>query len=143
VFTNLAREYGLDQAGAQKMIDLHLAVAETVQKNAQEQFEQQAAAEAQAWREQIQKDPELGGARLPQTQQLVDAFQTSVLEVIGIKSSDFVQALGNRAVHPVLVQMMAKLGKMVSEDPVNMAGSGGGESGETAAQRMYANSGMR
>ena len=141
VFTNLAKEYGLDQEGAQKMVDLHLAVAQTVQKNAMETFANLAETEAQGWRDQIQRDAELGGKNLPQTQKHIDAFQDNVLSTLGISAKEFTEAVGHRGVHPVMVRMMSALGRLVSEDPVNLGGGTPNGDGKTPEQRMFATSG--
>lgn len=138
VFTELGQKYGLDQDGAQGMIDLSLKVQETAVNATLEHLEQQTQQEIQGWRDALQSDKELGGDNLETTQKLVTAFEST-----GLASNELLDVLESKGLiyHPEMVKMMTTIGKMVSESPINFAGGDGAGDGMTPAQKMFAKSG--
>ena len=138
VFTELGQKFGLDQEGAQGMIDLSLKVQEQAIAETRAAIEAEAETEKQGWRDALHADKELGGANLEATQQLVTAFEST-----GLASDGLIDALNDKGLlqHPEMVRMMTTIGRMVSENPVNLGGGETADDGMTPAQRMYRTSG--
>lgn len=107
-FEPLARELGLTQEQANKMVELH---AQSLMK-ANEAAREQIASQMQQWNESLRTDPDFGGAKFNENvaiaQKAVQAFGppelTQVLNETG---------LGN---HPALVKTFHQIGKAISED---------------------------
>lgn len=116
-FTPIAKELGLTQDQAQKVVDLHTAAIAKVEGRIREQWSQTQ----EQWREASKGDAEIGGAKLAETvtvaKKALEKFGTpglvEVLESTG---------LGN---HPEVIRFVAKIGRSVSEDA--LAGMSSGE----------------
>lgn len=127
-FKPLAKEFGLSQEQAQKLVDLYAG-------------KQAAAAEAQAqawreaqeqWVEQAKADKEIGGAKFEQNvataKKALDKFGTPELfEALSLTGA------GN---HPEFVRFCARVGKAISEDTLVSPQSATG-SPKSLEERMY------
>lgn len=127
-FKATARELGLSQDQAQKLIDLDVKRAQ-----AQQSAMMQAS---KAWAEATASDPEIGGDKLAENQGLAKkalaAFGTPELVDLLDKSG-----LGN---HPEVVRVFVRAGKAISEDRIV---TGQAQAGSTrTAQSIYAASNM-
>lgn len=137
VFTELASKYGLDQEGAQSLVDLGLQIQTTALQQAQAQADQESEATRAEWQAQLRSDQELGGKNLPETQKNVTAFEKT-----GLASPELISILKETGLvyHPEFVRMMNAIGKMSQENPVSIGGVGGAEPVDPVT-KMFANSG--
>jgi len=114
--TPIFKELGLDDARAQKVVDLYAnevlpGVAQQVQG---ETLRLLGMSDIAKWTEQVKADPEIGGANLEENlamaAQARDAFATPKLRELLTASR-----LGN---HPEVVRLFAKIGRKVGEGTV-------------------------
>lgn len=115
-YGELAKEFGLDQEKAQKLLNLW---SEQAVKQSQEQVKTWNDLQDQ-WQEQVKSDKEIGGSNLQST--LADA--KVALDKFG--SEELLDALeitgaGN---HPALVKAFAKMGRAIKEDTMRTGNSG-------------------
>ena len=118
-----AKECGLDQANAQKLIEFGaIAQAKALDKMSNE------------WAELSAKDKEFGGDKLHENLAIAskarDAFATPELKAL-LESTK----LGN---HPELIRAFYKIGKAMSEDKL-VSGSKAPGSAQTLAEKLYGN----
>jgi hypothetical protein len=108
-FTPLAKELGLSQENAQKVVDLY---ATKLLPQIQQAFAEQQTQKVEGWLQDSMKDPEIGGARFDETvsiaKKALDAFGSPALKAALDDSG-----LGN---HPEVIRLLANIGKRVSED---------------------------
>lgn len=126
-FRSVAKELGLTQEQAQKLIDLDVK-----RTNAQTEAVQKASAE---WAAAAQADKEFGGAALAENvavaKKALDTFGTPALKDLLQKSG-----LGN---HPEIIRAFYRAGKNISEDRFVGSAAGDANPQATTAQRMYPN----
>lgn len=122
VFEPIAKELGLTQEQAQKLVDIY----PQIQQQQAEAWSKQIA----EWGEQVKADKEIGGdkfnASVGLAQRALDQFGNPELR-------EYLNAsgLGN---HPALVRFCAKVGKSMAEDSMVMPSNGGQRS---AADVLY------
>lgn len=113
VFEPIAKELGLTQEQAQKLVDIY----PQIQQQQAEAWSKQVA----DWGEQVKADKEIGGdkftASVGLAQRALDQFGNPELR-------EYLQAsgLGN---HPALVRFCAKVGKSMAEDSFVVPNQGG------------------
>jgi len=114
-FKGLAKELGITQEAAQKLIDLQASME---QKRA-ETLQQMVADQSQQWANQVKNDPEIGGENYDQSVALavktIETFGSPELRTLLNDSG-----LGN---HPELVKFCHRIGKAISEDKLVMGGT--------------------
>ncbi|MCR0998664.1 peptidase [Serratia rubidaea] len=126
VFEPIAKELGLSQEQAQKLVDIY----PQLQQQQAEAWSKQVA----DWGEQVKADKEIGGdnfnASVGAAQRALDQFGNPELR-------EYLEAsgLGN---HPALVRFCAKVGKSMAEDSIVMPNNGGQLS---AAEVLFGNKG--
>lgn len=124
VFEPIAKELGLSQEQAQKLVDIYPQI--------QQQQAEAWSKQVTDWGDQVKADKEIGGdkftANVGQAQKTLDQFGTPALREYLEQSG-----LGN---HPELVRIFAKVGKAMTEDSMVMPNSGGQLS---AADVLYGN----
>ncbi|MGQ6155336.1 peptidase [Serratia sp. IR-2025] len=124
VFEPIAKELGLSQEQAQKLVDIY----PQIQQQQAEAWSKQIA----DWGEKVKADKEIGGdkfnASVGLAQRALDQFGNPELR-------EYLNAsgLGN---HPALVRFCAKVGKSMAEDSFVMPNQGGQRS---AADILYGN----
>jgi hypothetical protein len=124
VFEPIAKELGLTQEQAQKLVDIY----PQIQQQQAEVWSKQVA----DWGEQVKADKEIGGdkfeASVGLAQRALDQFGNPELR-------EYLQAsgLGN---HPALVRFCAKVGKSMAEDSFVVPNQGGQRS---TADILYGN----
>lgn len=122
VFEPIAKELGLSQEQAQKLVDIYPQI--------QQQQAEAWSKQVTDWGDQVKADKEIGGDKLTasvgQAQKALDQFGTPALREYLEQSG-----LGN---HPELVRAFAKVGKMMSEDKIIVPNQGGQRS---AADILY------
>lgn len=124
VFEPIAKELGLSQEQAQKLVDIY----PQIQQQQAEAWSKQVA----DWGEQVKADKEIGGdkfnASVGAAQRALDQFgNTELREYLNASG------LGN---HPALVRFCAKVGKAMAEDTFVVPNQGGQRS---AADILYGN----
>ncbi|WP_347299399.1 hypothetical protein [Clostridium perfringens] len=122
VFEPIAKELGLSQEQAQKLVDIY----PQIQQQQAEAWSKQVA----DWSEQVKADKEIGGdkfnASVGAAQRALDQFgNTELREYLNASG------LGN---HPALVRFCAKVGKAMAEDTFVVPNQGGQRS---AADILY------
>lgn len=130
-FEPIAKELGLTQEQADKLVGIHAESLQSAQQHAAEQHSQQM----ETWTNELRNDPEFGGANfdanLKSAQKAVKEFGSEGL----IKALDET-GMGN---HPDLVRTFAMIGKSISEDGFVSGGKSGGP--RSAADIMYPSKG--
>lgn len=128
----IAREFKLDQVGAQKLADLGAKQAQKFAGAQADAIEQAAA----TWITEAQADKEFGGDKLDESlataRKALDAFGTPELRELLNGSK-----LGN---HPEVIRFMVRAGRAISED--SMVTGGASPTSTPTAQRLYAASNM-
>ncbi|EOC1317154.1 peptidase [Cronobacter turicensis] len=125
-FEPVARDLGLSQEQAQKLVDVYPKLLAGMQQRQAEAWQQQT----EEWAANVKADKEIGGdkltANLGVAQRAVDQFGSPALK-------EYLDGtgLGN---HPELVKFCVKVGKAMAEDGVVMPGTGGTRS---AAEVLY------
>ena len=114
-FKGLAKELGITQDAAQKLIDLQTAM----ESKRAEAYEQALADQSQQWMNAIKNDPEFGGEQFDDNV----ALAVKTIETFGsTELRDMLRdsGLGN---HPELVKFCHRIGKAISEDGLVMGGT--------------------
>lgn len=131
-FKGLAKELGLSQADAQKVVDLGPKMLEKWQAKHAEAITTTVA----KWAEDARADKEIGGDKLNENlavaKKALDAFGTPELKTLLNESG-----LGN---HPELIRLLHKAGKAISED--GYVGGKRDGAGNGGAKSFYSNSNM-
>ncbi|HBC0624424.1 TPA: peptidase [Serratia marcescens] len=124
VFEPIAKELGLSQEQAQKLVDIY----PQIQQQQAEVWSKQVA----DWGEQVKADKEIGGDKFNAS---VGAAQRALDQFGNPELREYLNAsgLGN---HPALVRFCAKVGKAMAEDTFVVPGQGGQRS---AADILYGN----
>lgn len=122
VFEPIAKELGLSQEQAQKLVDIYPQI--------QQQQAEAWSKQVSDWGEQVKADKEIGGdkfnASVGAAQRALDQFgNTELREYLNASG------LGN---HPALVRFCAKVGKAMAEDTFVVPNQGGQRS---AADILY------
>lgn len=118
-FSSVAKELGLTQAQAQKLVDLQAKSATGEAANRTAQLEQALAKQSETWVSELKNDPGLGGAKYDQT------ISTAVKAVSTFFGDDFRQLLNESGLgnNPALVRGLYKIGMAISEDKMVIPGS--------------------
>lgn len=128
-FSALAKELGLSQEKAQKLIDLQSKLALGEDTARQALLDKALADQSKAWSDQVKNDPELGGSKFESTMETalkaVQQFATPELRQLLHDSK-----LGN---NPEMVRLFHKVGLAISEDHLVIPGSDASEVTEKRA----------
>lgn len=133
-FNTVAKELGLTQAQAQKLVDLQAKTAAAGEAGRAEFLEQALKAQSDKWVNEIKSDPELGGAKFDAT------VSTAVKAISTFFGDDFRQLLNDSGIgnNPALIRGMHKIGLAISEDKLVIPGSDASATeGVTAAQAIF------
>ena len=127
-FSEFAKEAGLSQEAAQKMIDKMAPAMQARQAEA-------LNAARESWGESSKTDKEFGGEKLNENlsvaKKAMDAFGTPELRTLLNESG-----LGN---HPEIIRAFYRAGKSISEDRFVPSGAGGRTGGKDPASSLYPN----
>lgn len=124
-FTPLAKELGLSQENAQKMVDLY---ASQVQKFHQAQLDNWRNT-LDEWASSVKADKEIGGENYDTS---VRHARAAIQKFGGQELRDVLNASGMGA-NPELVRVFARIGKAMAEDQIVL---GGKESGPTDVAKI-------
>ncbi|BBI47343.1 hypothetical protein [Pseudomonas phage HU1] len=118
-FNTVAKELGLTQAQAQKLVDLQAKTAAAGETGREEFLAQALKTQSDAWVNEIKSDPELGGAKFDAT------VSTAVKAISTFFGDDFRQLLNDSGIgnNPALIRGMHKIGLAISEDKLVIPGS--------------------
>lgn len=132
-FTPLAKEHNLNQADAQKFVDMYSQIK---QQEAQAQSDQWAEAEGK-WTTDRENDKEYGGEKYQENlgiaKRTLDKFGSPALTSFLEQSR-----AGN---HPEVVRLFYRIGKELGEDGVTNTNNSGGDGEKSPAQVLYPNQG--
>jgi len=129
-FVPVAKELGLSQEKAQKLVDFYAA-------DVKKHFDswQTAWNDTQTkWRDATKADPEVGGANLETS--LTAARH--VLKELGTPALVEALDLTGMGNHPELVRLLSKIGKLMKEDSI-LGGTPKGEATRDAAKTLFPN----
>lgn len=131
-FHGLAKELGLSQEKAQKLIDLQSKLALSEDTARQQMVDKALADQAKAWTDQIKNDPELGGAKFDAT------LQTAHKAMQAFGSPELRQLLNESGMgnNPEFVRLFHKVGLAISEDHIVIPGSDASEATEQSAAKV-------
>lgn len=113
--TPVFKELKLNNEQANKLIPVAAAFAQRIQDQANSQILAQVQADRKAWLDTAQADPEMGGAKFPET----IATAAKALDGLGFPKGHAFRnlldesGLGN---HPEMIRAWAKVGKAIGED---------------------------
>lgn len=133
-FNGLAKELGLTQAQAQKLVDLQAKTAAAGETGREEFLAQALKTQSDTWVNEIKNDPELGGAKFDAT------VSTAVKAISTFFGDDFRQLLNDSGIgnNPALIRGMHKIGLAISEDKLVIPGSDASATEEvSAAKAMF------
>lgn len=133
-FTALAKELGLSQEKAQKLVDLQAKTALEETTTRTDQLTKALEAQKTRWADEIKNDPELGGAKF-------DATVTTAVKAVSAFFGDDVRTLLNESGignHPGLIRGLHKIGLAITEDRIVIPGSDASATDEkSAAEVMF------
>ena len=107
-FKPIAKEAGLDQANAQKFVDLYTEAVIEATESQQKMW----ADTQQTWVDQAKADPEIGGDKFENN--LGDAKRA--IKQFGTPELDEAMAVTGAGNHPEFIRFMSRVGKAISED---------------------------
>jgi hypothetical protein len=129
-FSNLAKEFGLDQEKAQKAIDLIVKKVQSdgtrTQQTIEKAIQDNMTAERTKWIDEMQNDSEYGGPKFEETKTRALRTLRSYMESTG--DSKITEFLDNTGVgdSPHLIKLLAFIDKKYGEDS-HVAGQPSGE----------------
>lgn len=133
-FNTVAKELGLTQDQAQKLVDLQAktSLADDTARN--QLLDKALETQRNQWADQIKNDPDVGGAKFEATlataQKAMQAFGSTELRQLLNESG-----IGN---HPDMVKLFHKIGSAISEDRMVIPGSDAAETdNKRAADVMF------
>ena len=127
-FDPIARELGLSQANAQKLVDFYAQAQIEAGKAGQEQFDTVTA----AWKKEAESDKEFGGAKFAENA----ALANKALKAFGSpKLSEYLVASG-AGNHPEVIRFFFKVASAIGEDKLIVGGSNN-EPAKDAALKLY------
>lgn len=132
-FQKTAKELGLSQEGAQKLVDMYAKK----QAAASEEFNKSWIKARSDWREEIKNDKEIGGDKLAESTEVA----LRVIETFGsprLRQEVLETGWGD---HPELFRFCVKVGHATREDRLIEGNPSSKET--TPAQRMYPNQGKK
>jgi len=132
-FAGVAKELGLSQEQAQKLVDLQAKSAVGGEKARAEALEAALTKQSEAWVNEIKSDPEFGGDKFEATLATASkAMQTfGSPELRGLLNES---GLGN---HPELIKLFHRIGAGISEDSLVMPGNNAGAGKRSREEIMY------
>lgn len=132
--TGLAREIGLSNEDGQKLVEFG---GKMLSQWAGQLQEQQEAA-VQEWAEELKADPELGGAKLDQTEKSAAAGRDAIFPNDDPKSKAFKDFLNESGLgnHPEMVRLFVRVNDAIGNDTL-VSGSPAPASAQTRADKLY------
>lgn len=133
-FEEAARKHGLTNEAAQEVF---ATLAPKLRESAIQSFQQRIEKTQAEWSQQVKADPELGGENLERTLGLVNTAIDKVLPDHAAELRKFLTE--SRATdHPLVVRLLAAVGKSFSQDSKFLRGSTGSTSQLDPVSRLAA-----
>jgi hypothetical protein len=134
--TPVFNELGIDNDGAQKLLDAYAPYMQTMMTDAIEKGRSEFASKQASELEALKSDPEFGGKNWEENRQ---AAQMAVKQFSDPEMVQFLNdtGLGNS---PQMIRMFAKIGKSIGNDNLIVEGSDAGQ--KFSASTLYKNSKM-
>jgi len=140
----LGAELGLDSAKTQKLFDAHHQAIAATTKETREAAEKAGAEwlanQRKEWRGALEKDPEFGGAKWPETKAAVSRAYNH----FGAKDPELKAFLDDGAGdHPAVVKFLARIGRAMAEDNSALKSkpkNGAASSADAELRKLFPNS---
>jgi hypothetical protein len=130
-FLKVLNDARVPASAAQGLLDLQAKVLSDAETAAETQWNETQA----AWRKEIEKLPEIGGANLPATEIAV----AKVLDTFGTPELRQMLDITGAGNHPTMVKFLHKLSTVMNEDKLETGNPAPGEQ-RSRAERMFGNS---
>lgn len=115
-FSTLAKELGLSQANAQKLIDYQATLQQAVSEQESAKYE----ATVKDWRAKCEADPEIGGPKAAENRAIMTA---GFRKVATPELTEFLTKTTRLGDHPEICRLFHRIGKAISEDTHITAGA--------------------
>lgn len=136
---SLFAELGVPKDGAQKLIELYATNAAALAKQIESNGEKAWKDLHTEWQGTIDKDPEYGGAKLPETK----ASIVKVMDQFGTPELRAALDLTGADKHPAVFKFLAKLSGALTEGKYLGDGKPGLQEPKSLAERMYPDGGNK
>lgn len=133
----ILRELGLSNEQANTLMPVAQKIMQQTQEGVMRQLSDASAAQSKAWLDELNADPELGGAKAAETQHIA----ARGLDALGfVKDHPFRKLLTETGLgnHPDMIRTFRAIGDVVGEDGT-FARSGAGAPERPVWERMYPN----
>lgn len=127
-FKPIAKELGLTQEQAQKLVTLQAGIGQKVAAAQDQAFKDMKS----SWMNETKADKELGGAKYSEN---MEVALKAVRHFGSGKLNAFLNETG-LGEHPEMIRMMHRIGKAISEDTF-VDGSGGGDAPKSHAEVLF------
>lgn len=134
--TPIFKELNLTNDQANKLMPVAAQFAERIQQQGQQAILTEVTAQRKAWAEEAQNDPDIGGAKWQETQDLA----ARALDGLGYpKGSPFRSFLTDSGLgnHPEMIRAMRKIGELVGEDGDFVRGDKGAQVKKSREEILY------
>lgn len=133
-FEPVAKELGLTQVGAQKLVDLQVKAMQKLQAQAEARQEESFRQVTTQWANDARNDKEYGGA------QFTENLQVAQKALKQFASPDLIAYLNGSGLgnHPEVIRTFIRIGKSISEDQYHAGGQGGARASDPA-KTIYPN----
>jgi hypothetical protein len=125
------KDLGLNKDQAQKLVDFYSSIS----KSAGEDIVNSALTERKEWKDKLTNDPDIGGAKLPQTKATINKALDSILskaDAIAFREAMDYTGAGD---HPAFAKAIFKLASLLTETPArdHVNGNGPTKEGQSAS----------
>lgn len=128
-----AKASGLTKEQAEKVVVSQNQVVATTTARIKAQQEEAIVKAKVEWRKEIESDPEIGGDKLAETTVMASRAYKSV---VSPADRQYIESVGLDHT-PQFTRIMAKIGRMMSEDRLVLGNPGGAPSPMSAAEKLY------
>lgn len=129
-FSPLAKEFGLTQAQAQKLVDIY----SNANADAASAFSEKIDALQNGWIQEVREDEEIGGEKFD------ESVATARFFLNGYGDSKLIDILNETGLgsHPAIVKLFVNLGRLAKEDGTSNFGKlSGGDTPKTVATTLF------
>ena len=127
-------KFDMSQKGANELMSLAIEHTQGVQKQLEQAFAQAIEAEKASYKEALNKDKEIGGAKLKESLSIAnEAYEK-------FASDDYLKLMEEKGLnnHPAVVKVFYQIGKLVKDDDIHAGGNPPKED-KPLADLMYGN----
>lgn len=112
-------KFDMSQKGANELMALAIEHTQVVQKQLEQAFAQAIEAEKASWKEALNKDKEIGGAKLKESLSIAnEAYEK-------FASDDYLKLMEEKGLnhHPAVVKVFYEIGKLMKNDDIHAGGN--------------------